>query len=234
MSDFNDSCETERKAKKELTPFLGRRFGKFSWTTTEADQRERGDIRVHSTGEFVELKAEEEDTGNFFLETWSNKSRFTKGWMFNLNSNWLLWYFRDTGWLHTVDFRKLKTWAFESISDRYYSGPICDYREVPQRKATQRNDTWGHVVPIREINLKVTKVTSITIGRDGAEKQVMSEQDIRDFLDTPTDFNLNQAEYICDTWRRIFGMNLSVEHVRETLIIGAASCRNLKKPDEEK
>lgn len=90
----------------------------------------------------VEIKAEQQETGNLFLESWSNLSRFKLGWMFTLESDLIFYYFIDTENLYVMSFWELRRWAF--IRRRFYA-----YREVKQAAYDQLNDTYGRPVPIR-------------------------------------------------------------------------------------
>lgn len=93
----------------------------------------------------VEIKAEEENKyDNFFLETWSNRRWYTLGWLYTLNSDILFYYFLNEKLLYSIDFRKLKKWCFVDSN-------IYKYPEKPQGKYSQKNDTWGRCVPIRDI-----------------------------------------------------------------------------------
>jgi hypothetical protein len=99
----------------------------------------------------VEIKTEEEHTGNLFLESWSNRNLDspdahmtigpTPGWFLKLKADLLMYYFLDTDNLYVLDFFKLKQWAFREWR-------IARYPERPQGKRVQMNDSWGWCVPV--------------------------------------------------------------------------------------
>jgi len=60
----------------------------------------------------------------------------------------LLYYFIKERLLYSIDFFKLRSWAF-------MDGNIYKYPEKPQGKYSQLNDTWGRCVPIIAIEKEV-------------------------------------------------------------------------------
>jgi len=96
----------------------------------------------------VEFKIEQRWTGNFFLETWSNKKWETPGWLFTLDTDVLLYYFEDKRLLYSIPFQKLKKWAETQ-------GNMEPFPEKAQRKYDQKNDTWGRCVPIGVVTEQV-------------------------------------------------------------------------------
>lgn len=73
-----------------------------------------------------------------FIETWSNKQRGTKGWLWTSCADRIVWLFMETMELFVIDLPALKRWAELSIHN---------FVEVPQKKCDQLNDTWGRLVP---------------------------------------------------------------------------------------
>jgi penicillin-binding protein-related factor A (putative recombinase) len=108
----------------------------------------------------IELKAEEANRhGNFFLEEWSNRSRYRRGWMDSLNVCYLLYHFVESDQLYIIDFQALKKWAYWCEFEgqpRLYAFPMKQ-----QGKRDQLNDTWGACVPIeviqREVGLRLRR-----------------------------------------------------------------------------
>ncbi len=97
----------------------------------------------------IELKTERrEHTGNLFLETWSNKSRGRRGWLYTLDADFLWYLFLDTKNHYVISFPKLKQWA---LAD----GHLTRFPERAQKKYTQMNDAYGRCVPIRVIEREV-------------------------------------------------------------------------------
>ncbi len=158
MSAFDDTCLIETRASELIIPFIqsmshGGRYVLTNKGNLSKDlQKIVGDALINSgDGKIwgIEYKAEERNIhNNFFLETWSNLSRFTPGWMFNLNTDILLYLFLEEKDLYSLNFKNLRTWAF--VNRRIYAFP-----EKQQGKYAQRNDTWGRCVPIDVIKNEV-------------------------------------------------------------------------------
>lgn len=167
MSGYHDACRIEQSAMPDLCDFLKNQSdnGQFILTAkgrlSEMLQRTIGDavVNVKDSIYGVEFKVEASNKhGNFYLETWSNLSRFKPGWMYTLDADILLYYFLESRELYTIPFQRLKVWAFGSKQ----SGPVNDARrrlarfpERMQSKHNQLNDTWGICVPIPVIEREV-------------------------------------------------------------------------------
>ena len=93
----------------------------------------------------VEVKTERRTTGNMFLETWSNRTRLTHGWLHTLTADVLAYMFLDTRVLCLVPMKPLQQWAFGTGEG---PGHLYQYPEKKQRIFDQLNDTWGRCVPI--------------------------------------------------------------------------------------
>ena len=117
-------------------------------------QRSVGDILMNRCPDgatvSIEVKAEGENKhGNLFLETWSNKSRWTHGWMCSLReATWLWYYFQRERELCVVAFEALRRWAYTIPGRNGHAGRLWDFPERKQSKYNQPNDTWGRCVPI--------------------------------------------------------------------------------------
>jgi len=154
MNAFESAKTVEQRSLEILRPFIQQRAynGRFVITSKGPLAREiqcaAGDVFFNSDCETVysiEIKAEESNRyGNFFFETWSNRSRFKLGWIYTLSADLLLYHFIDDDMLFKIPFQKLKRWAF-------HSGRIYDFEERRQSKYEQMNDTWGRCVPISVI-----------------------------------------------------------------------------------
>lgn len=148
---FDDARNVEARSMTILRPFIEQRAwnGKYvvlSKGPLAADlQKMAGDVAFNSDADTVftiEVKAEEDCRfGNFFLETWSNRSRLTPGWMVTLRADLLLYHFLAEDLLYRIPLGKLQDWAFRR-------NRIYDFPERVQAKRDQRNDTWGRCVPI--------------------------------------------------------------------------------------
>lgn len=155
MNAFETTSNIERIALERLRPFIWQRAFNGQYVVTSKGplakelQKTAGDILFNSDAETVwsvEIKAELENKhGNFFLETWSNRERFTPGWMITLRSDLLFYYFLKSDELYIIPFRKLQKWAFQQ--SRIYSFP-----ERKQAKYDQQNDTWGRCAPIAVVS----------------------------------------------------------------------------------
>ena len=157
MGAFEQACRVEAEGVDDLVRFLGQQGddGRFVLTNkgrlaTDL-QLAYGDAFVSRDGNFYacEFKVERRFTGNFFIETWSNRSRFRRGWLDHLDADLLLYYFTDSCELFVIPFPRLKRWAFggDSPNERLH-----DYRHVCQHKYEQKNDTWGRLVPVAVIH----------------------------------------------------------------------------------
>ncbi len=162
MNSFDKCRGTEQRSLEILRPFISQRAFNGQFVVTNKGplapelQKSAGDVLYNTDAETVyaaEIKAEEENKyGNFFFEVWSNRSRFTPGWMFTLRTDLLLYHFLADDLLYVIPFERLRKWAFHDL--RIYSHP-----ERQQNKHQQLNDTWGRCVPIatlaREIDLQI-------------------------------------------------------------------------------
>lgn len=154
MNAFDDTRKIEQRSLDILRPLIEQRAFNGQYVVTNKGplsrelQRSVGDLLYNSDKETVycaEIKAEESNAhGNFFLETWSNRARFTLGWMFTLTTDLLLYHFIEDDLLYPLPFARLRRWAF-------HKGNIYRFDERPQTKHVQLNDTWGRCVPIPEL-----------------------------------------------------------------------------------
>lgn len=157
MNAFDEASKVEKRSLEILRPFIQQRAFNGQYVVTSKGplardlQKRVGDVLFNSdasTVYSVEIKAEQENKyGNFFLETWSNRSRFTPGWMVTLQADLLLYHFVEQDELYRIPFQKLKRWAWQSGGH----GGIYKYPERCQSKYEQKNDTWGRCVPISDL-----------------------------------------------------------------------------------
>lgn len=127
--------------------------GKVYWHEGKELQKELGDMSFAYQGKTycVELKAEQKFTGNLFLETWSNRSRWTIGWMYTTKADKLWYYFIDNDELYYANVETLRDWCFGSGDG---AGQIYKHRELKQSKYAQKNDSWGRIVPIETLLMR--------------------------------------------------------------------------------
>lgn len=165
LTAFQEARSVEAASWRDLEPFIRAKSYEGRFVVTEKGnlseflQRSVGDILFNSdesTVWSIELKCEEEQKhDNFFLETWSNRSRYTPGWMFTLNCDFLFYYFRNTRTLYSIRFPLLREWAFVRSGTVSRTGRLWEYPEKRQTKYSQLNDTWGRCVPIAVIKQQV-------------------------------------------------------------------------------
>lgn len=158
MNAYIEAGLIETRAMEDIIPFLKTTSLNGQYVLTNKGnlakelQKTIGDAALNAKDGKIyclEIKAEVENKyGNFFLETWSNRKWFNPGWMYTLRTDILLYYFCKEKDLYTIDFNKLKAWAF-------IDGNIYKYPEKSQSKYTQLNDTWGRCVPISVIEESV-------------------------------------------------------------------------------
>jgi hypothetical protein len=163
INAFNQARKIEAVGMQHLLPFFKEHSfeGRFVLTDKGPLARElqkmAGDvILTHHNGDTlaIECKIEKSsDYGNFFLETWSNRSRFTLGWMFTIQCAFLFYLFLDKLDLFIIPMQPLRVWAFAAPSKLVQcgTGRLFDYPEKRQGKYTQLNDTWGRCVPIHDL-----------------------------------------------------------------------------------
>lgn len=156
MADaFGDARGVEREGWLVLLPYLKAIGVRGELVTTEDSlfcQKFIGDAiaRLPAEGAVaIEVKCEQRFTGNLFLETWSNRSRCTPGWLLTSRADWLWYYFLDTSQLYSIRLPALRAWAVGSGESQ---GGIYAYPERVQGKREQANDTWGRIVPISKLS----------------------------------------------------------------------------------
>ncbi len=158
MNSFDKCRSVEARSFEILKPYFAEVTDDGRWVLTDKGQlsaqiqQAHGDVVMQKNGEmvFVEVKAEEGNYhGNFFIEEWSNRSRYNPGWLLKLDTDFLFYHFIEDDELYIFDFRALQYWAFCKPSKLTgHAGRLYDYRSALQGKYDQRNDTWGRLVPI--------------------------------------------------------------------------------------
>jgi len=156
VKTYSDSCSIGKRGEAEVEKYLRQRgvvqvisSSSLPEETGKKYQRIYGDLFIEYKGKAytVEVKTEEEQsTKNLFLETWSNKSRKTVGWMHYCEADLLAYLFLDTRNLYWCDMHKLKEW-FEKNA--------WNYPEKPQRVTSQLNDSWGRCVPLKTLRADI-------------------------------------------------------------------------------
>jgi hypothetical protein len=141
MKFYKDSIIIEDKGKPLVLNFLRNKLHlTCEWLVSKEDQR-KGDIFCKDLDLYIELKVEQKKiSSNFFIETWSNRQRKTKGWFYTIKANYLFYLFLEEKCLYTMSLNNLKKII-----------KLNKYKEVKQKKYTQLNDTWGLLVPRNHI-----------------------------------------------------------------------------------
>ena len=158
MNSFDEATMIERAGLDVLHPYACRFSddGKLLVNCDRETQKDLGDFSVLIGGDrrWVECKIEQRFTGNLFLETWSNRQRFTPGWLHTSQADVLWYYFLDTERLYTVPMDFLKKWAFGYEDEvGQHRANVYNFAEKPQSKRNQLNDTWGRIVPIANLTI---------------------------------------------------------------------------------
>lgn len=173
MNAFELASRVEAEGVGRIVEFLREQSDRGHFVLTAKGRLARdlqlrvGDAMVNRDGDIfgVEFKIERADKhGNFFLETWSNRSRFNRGWLDHLDTDVLLYFFMEDGKLYSIPFQRLKKWAF---GDSQRDGRIYDFPERKQSKYRQMNDTWGRCVPIKVVIQEVRGVRTYETSEDG-------------------------------------------------------------------
>jgi hypothetical protein len=158
MSSFQKCCELEALSRAHIQQHLLREMvhdGRFvrveKGPMARAFQLTSGDYVVNSdelTAYRIEHKCEYTNKyGNFWLETFSNKSRGKLGWLFTNQADFLLYHFMREGQVYLVSLPALRRWLYSESSSR--NKPIAHrYPHRMQVTHAQMNDTWGYCVPI--------------------------------------------------------------------------------------
>lgn len=159
MNAFTKCLSVEARSWDLLEPYLKTRAfdGRFVRTSkgplSLELQKSVGDVLVNSSREHVtciEVKAEEAHTGNLFIERWSNRHRFTPGWFETLTTDLLWCHFLDLDVVYELPFMKLRQWMYWHEGRGF---PLANrFQHAKQSKYNQLNDTWGYIVPLKDLN----------------------------------------------------------------------------------
>lgn len=158
MNAFEQASQVSAESWRIIQPLIQQRAFQGRYVVTSKGriakelQASVGDVLFNSDEETIwsiELKAERKPSRNLFLEAWSNRERFKAGWMWTLDADLLMYHFLASDDLYCIDFRRLKRWFHDcQQGDR---PPWTQWPQKEQGIYTQRNDTWGVLVPIERI-----------------------------------------------------------------------------------
>lgn len=178
MNAFKEASRIEEKGINLVTPYLasiaygGRvvHFGEHSNHSMLVGVQQYGDFAIQVSEKrflIVELKVEQRHTGNFFIETWSNKHRLNQGWLYKCTADRLFYLFLDRpDKLYSINIRKLQAWLFETQENNQQR--LWQFAEKKQGKYDQKNDTWGVLIPVlRLFNAGIAKTIDMTTKDNG-------------------------------------------------------------------
>lgn len=167
MSSFNNCQDIEARSLAQLVPYFRSRaldgqFVMFANGERMKDmQLSYGDaVWVDGNGRthVLEFKAEVRDTGNLFMETWSNMGTFRQGWFYTSKADILVYHFLDTGRCFAMPFKRLREWALDPRG----GANLYKFPEVPQSKHDQHNSSFGRLVNVqRLLDAKVAKAIKL-------------------------------------------------------------------------
>lgn len=171
MTALNKALSVEARGKKIIYDYLELKdssyaeiYDKFDGTADKAMQKHGDFIYFDKSGklQWVEVKIEEENKyGTFFIETLSNKNisdeishyerASTPGWLYTSRASYIFYYFIKTDELYCLPLLRVKRWLL-SNDVKNDGHPVLDrYKEKPQGKYFQLNDTWGRSIPINDV-----------------------------------------------------------------------------------
>lgn len=174
---MNQSNNVERYAASWVFPYLQSQMPE-GYTVRPVpnnihSQHRYGDkwiaSRNHRHAIEAELKAEEQHTGNLFIETWSDLRNGVPGWLYHYADPTRLCYaFNDLHRLYTCSMGALRAWAQSAGFSSMLR--IEDFPAREQRKYEQKNVTVGRLVPCEVFLCEVAgarshDVQEVTSGR---------------------------------------------------------------------
>lgn len=164
MSAWDDCRSLESASRQHLRTFLfpslafeGRyvHVNKGEWS--REFQVKHGDYVINSdddTAWRLEHKCELANThGNFFIETFSNKSAGNPGWFWKLEADLLMYHFLQEGEVYLLRLAALRSWLYALGGDGHPN--VHRYRHKLQRKHQQLNDTWGYCVSVADVSASI-------------------------------------------------------------------------------
>lgn len=158
MTAYDECLSVEAKGQKIISDWLTECGCTVVFNLNDSRGQEfqtYGDLIVVGPNsekhELIELKIEEANShGNLFIETWSNKNWWNPGWIFKTKAEWLFYYFLQEDELYRIRIEDLRRFVF-GIGKTGTVSAFAKYREKPQKKYNQPNQTCGLCVPIKDI-----------------------------------------------------------------------------------
>lgn len=99
----------------------------------------------------IEVKVDRYLSGNFFLETMSNKEKGILGCLLTTKSNELYYYFYGSKELYIFDTKLLKNWIIENIVSKKEDEIKYKRKEVKTPVGNSYYTTVGYLVKISEL-----------------------------------------------------------------------------------
>lgn len=98
----------------------------------------------------------EDYSGNLFIESWSNRKIYRRGWFYTSKADLIDYCFIEDKISYLFQLDELRDWLI-------CENAIKTFIEVEQNKYEQNNDTWGYLVSIDKLieNIKC-KILSLT------------------------------------------------------------------------
>lgn len=122
--DFLEKKEVEGRGMEELKCFLRKSPTVLEIVDTSniKDYWKMGVdliIKYQKKENLIEVKVEQSSqTGNFYIETISNNTKRSQGWLYTTQSNYIYYYFLDTKELHVLHVEKFREW-FNNNMNRF-------------------------------------------------------------------------------------------------------------------
>ena len=172
MSTYNENTKLGKIGEQLIHSYLTSRLSsdsKVIFIRGQVNQRNCGDICViKPEGQkiFIEVKTEASNKHeNFFLEEFSNRKTRKPGWMRYCNADILFYVFLKSNEVYAMSLSKLQRWFYET-------GIFRDYPLKLQRSNEQDNDTYGYVVPIKNLvelgnTIKFSTISTAVLSQEG-------------------------------------------------------------------
>jgi hypothetical protein len=189
MTSYDECNSVAARSLALLIPFLEEFKGRFVVTDkgplARYLQSVVGDLIYNNSANkmwTVELKADDTDCKNIYIETWSNRNLDIDtnrelggrkpGWFLTLNADLLFYHFLKQDRLVTFSLPALQRWGFCKESRNWsepdyrgertrLQGRLWDFRETKQKQWNQKNDTWGRPVPVATLLKEVVPTPKI-------------------------------------------------------------------------
>jgi hypothetical protein len=134
----------------------------FTIEEVDLDTQKRGIDRIYTHPESgavatVEYKADTRslETGNLFIEVWSNKQSKKKGWAYTSQAQWLYFYVVDYKEVCIIEMTKLKR-LLKGWNQTYKKATACN------RSSDGFYNSEGILVPLEDFKKECIEIVKIT------------------------------------------------------------------------